>query len=119
MHTHLLDSRTQNSLAKSVGLYRLDLCLLILQHLEHNYPAAATIRTLFLRAKQLIDQPQAPEVSHGTNLEQAGSLRNISDDVPLSVDSLNSLDFDRYYLGDIYLLPSMEDPNFLDFGPIQ
>lgn len=51
MTIHLHEVRSSDQFAKAWSHNRLDFCLLVLKHLENNYPAATLIHKLFVHAR--------------------------------------------------------------------
>lgn len=96
MHTHLLQSKSDNPLTKSLGEHRLKLCLLILRELEHNYPAATALRTLFLRASAVKNVTRQEEASINKRALQEAYIPQAALDETSSVHSTTSTELDNY-----------------------
>lgn len=60
MQAHLLESRSGDHLSRSVGLHKLELCLMVLREVEETYPAATMIRNLFVEAVSRLESAKKP-----------------------------------------------------------
>ena len=54
MHAHLLAAKSKPQLTTQLGLHNLDLCLIFLNEMSSNYPAAGIVYRLFTAAKDQI-----------------------------------------------------------------
>ncbi|KAE8147144.1 C6 transcription factor [Aspergillus avenaceus] len=92
MHVHLLNCKSSDPLSRRLGLNKLDLCMMILEQMQHTYPSASVFRGVFLGAiRQLfpdyIAQPMPEEtvpqhpISDETYLTDPAAGMVISGDV--------------------------------------
>jgi hypothetical protein len=100
MTIHLHEVRSSDQFAKAWSHNRLDFCLLVLKHLESNYPAATLIHKLFVHARDRNCLPFG--LSPGQdNADQAVDVADKS-----GGESSNSYDGNCYPLGkDILTIP--------------
>lgn len=89
MTIHLYEVRSSDQFAKAWSHNRLDFCLLVLKHLENNYPAATLIHKLFVHARDKNCVPFGLSPGHDTT-EQVTDIADKG-------GGENSNDYDGYH----------------------
>jgi hypothetical protein len=105
MQTHLLESRSCDQLSRSMGLHKLELCMMVIREVESIYPAAKLIRGIFLEA---VERLNATQKSSPTSID----TRN-ADEIALELASQDDGKFSS--LSDTSLEDTwMNEATFLD-----
>lgn len=50
MHVHLLNCKSPDPLSRRLGLNKLELCMMVLEQLQHTHPSSSLFRGIFLEA---------------------------------------------------------------------
>jgi len=78
MTIHLKEVQSSDRLAKAWSHNRLDFCLLVLKHLERNYPAATLVHELFVHARDKNSVPFGISGSHHATQNTTDQIRDDS-----------------------------------------
>ncbi|KAB8218256.1 C6 transcription factor [Aspergillus novoparasiticus] len=93
MQVHLLNCKSSDGFIRRLGLNKLELCMMILEQMQHTYPSASIFRGVFLAAiRQIFPdymvQPSKPEtvapeypIPQDAPLDDPAASMVISDDV--------------------------------------
>ncbi|KAJ5120553.1 Transcription factor [Penicillium bovifimosum] len=54
MHVHLLNCKSTDPLSRHLGLIKLELCMIVLEQMQHTHPSSSVFRGIFLEAMRHI-----------------------------------------------------------------
>jgi hypothetical protein len=85
MHVHLLNCKSADPLSRRLGLNKLELCMIVLEQMQHTHPSSSVFRGIFLEAirhifPSYVAQSNIPELA----ISESSPPQDVSTDDPLA-----------------------------------
>ncbi|KAJ5742768.1 uncharacterized protein N7511_011169 [Penicillium nucicola] len=85
MHVHLLNCKSRDPLSRRLGLNKLELCMMVLEQMQHTHPSSSLFRGIFLAAihhifPSYVAQSTIPELA----TSESSLPQNVSVDDPMA-----------------------------------
>lgn len=85
MHVHLLNCKSPDPLSRRLGLNKLELCMMVLEQMQHTHPSSSLFRGIFLAAihhifPSYVAQSTIPELASS----ESSLPQNVSADDPMA-----------------------------------
>lgn len=97
MHVHLLNCKSPDPLSRRLGLNKLELCMMVLEQMQHRHPSSSLFRGIFLAAihhifPTYVAQPTIPELATSEpSLQQDVSIDDPMAGITIGEDAIDAL----------------------------
>lgn len=84
MHIHLLNCKSPDPVSRRLGLNKIEVCMIVLEQMQHTHPCSSVFRGIFLEAIRYIFPNYVAQTVLPETASESSPLQEVSTDDPMA-----------------------------------